>query len=521
MADYRSQIEQARKEGYSDDEIVQFLGKTDAKVQKALAEGFSPQEVVGFLSAREPSFLEGAARKIGIAGKAAGPSALGATVGALPGVAMGNPPLAGVGALAGSLIVPTADAAVMAYNALAGRQAQLPSDMIRNYLPGPTPETAGERVLAAGSEAVLGAAPQLGAARLLAGSARPGMQALGQVVGAQPARQLAAAGAAGTVGQATTEATDNPLLGLAAGVAAGGAAGVKRPKGERIPTKQELQADYNARIQQLDKSNFQMVSKKFATEMDSRLQDLDRIGYDPELYPQVATVIRRLTDDTPRTASRLQALRTMIQDLRASASDPQRKIASRILREFDDYLDDVPKDHVVAGRPEVLQTWKESRPIYARIKKSEVFEKMLDDVQFTTQPKEKALLSSLQKLAKDESEMRTFSKSEQEAIRKAAQSGSVNQALELVAKLTPNTFATIFYTVMGGPTGAGLAAAGTTARMLAGAGRQVQVNQLADQMRLGRPPVRQRVFQDVPLMTTRGALSSPYYEGPVNALVQE
>jgi len=531
MADYQTQIDEARRQGYADDEIIQYLRSQDPKVEQALKEGYSSQEIMQFLSPggagaaaaapQERGTLGNIARFAGLAGKAAAPAAIGTTAGALMGAPAGPPGMA-AGALIGGLAVPVADASVMAYNALMGGQARLPSDIIRNYLPGPTPETAGERVFSSGAEALLGTAPQVGAARVLASAGRPAAQAVGRVVGAEPTRQMIAAPAAGVAGQATVEATDSPLAGLAASTLTGGATGLKRRVREPVPSKETLQADYNARIQQLDKSNFQLVAKKAATEMDSRLQDLEKSGYDAELYPQVAVVIRRLTDDTPRTATRLQALRKMIQDLQATDNRAQRNIAAKMLSEYDDYLLNVPKDHIAAGRPEVLQAWKDSRPIFASIRKSEVFEKMLDDVQFTPGAKEKVLLSSLQKLAKDESEMRTFTKSEQEAIRKAAKSGSVNQALELMAKLTPNTFATVFYTIAGGYPGMGLAAAGTTARVLSGMGRQQQVNRLAEQMRLGRPPATiQGPFDAVPITAARGAMSSPYFQDPTNALVVE
>ncbi|NBT32894.1 MAG: hypothetical protein EBT13_13615 [Rhodobacteraceae bacterium] len=50
MADVQGQIEQARKAGYSDAEIADFLKQKDPKVAKALDSGYQPQEVLSYLT---------------------------------------------------------------------------------------------------------------------------------------------------------------------------------------------------------------------------------------------------------------------------------------------------------------------------------------------------------------------------------------------------------------------------------------------------------------------------------------
>jgi hypothetical protein len=50
MADIRDKVRQAKQEGYSDDEIVQYLSSSNAQVSQALQEGYAPSEIVSFLS---------------------------------------------------------------------------------------------------------------------------------------------------------------------------------------------------------------------------------------------------------------------------------------------------------------------------------------------------------------------------------------------------------------------------------------------------------------------------------------
>lgn len=54
MATLREKIEKARKEGYSDQEIGQYLSEINPKVSEALNEGYSVDEIIGFLAPSEP-----------------------------------------------------------------------------------------------------------------------------------------------------------------------------------------------------------------------------------------------------------------------------------------------------------------------------------------------------------------------------------------------------------------------------------------------------------------------------------
>ena len=52
MADLRTRIEEARREGYSDDEIASFLSGNNPRVQEAIREGYSASEVLQFLTSQ-------------------------------------------------------------------------------------------------------------------------------------------------------------------------------------------------------------------------------------------------------------------------------------------------------------------------------------------------------------------------------------------------------------------------------------------------------------------------------------
>lgn len=58
MADLKTQIQQARQEGYSDDEIIQYLSGSNRQVAEALQEGYAPSEIISYVSQSKPADLK-------------------------------------------------------------------------------------------------------------------------------------------------------------------------------------------------------------------------------------------------------------------------------------------------------------------------------------------------------------------------------------------------------------------------------------------------------------------------------
>jgi hypothetical protein len=58
MADLKTQIQQARQEGYSDDEIIQYLSGSNRQVSEALQEGYAPSEIISYVSQSKPADLK-------------------------------------------------------------------------------------------------------------------------------------------------------------------------------------------------------------------------------------------------------------------------------------------------------------------------------------------------------------------------------------------------------------------------------------------------------------------------------
>lgn len=507
MADqFRDQINTARRAGYSDDEIVQYLKDKDPRVTKALEAGYKPVEIVDYL-APKPTTGEEVARKAGVAIRGATEALAPVTAGATAGMLMGGPVGAAVGGLAGGLAVPAADVLTAGYNRLTGGNVRLPSQVISEMIPGPRAESPAERVLQASTGALTGTGGSVAAGRGMAAvpGVAPSIQAIGREASRAPIGQIVTAPVATAVGQTVTEATDNPLAGLAAGAATSMAAGVRPTKREAVPSTEELLARSKANYEVLDKSGLRFDTQQFQQHMSALPGKLRKeLGYVESVNPKVAGAFQELTSNAPKDVAEITALRRIIGSAAGSSDASERKIASRLLDEFDDYVLNAPANAIVSGDKAGLEAWKAARADYAKVKKAELIEDIVSRAEVSQGGKEATIAQGLSALAKNEKKMRFFSPDEQKAIREAAKGGTLQTMLRTVGKFTPMTPAAAIFTAVS-PFGAYTAAAGMGARELATARRLQQVDRLTQQMRLGaQPQVLEGAFVNEPVFFSRG-----------------
>ena len=519
MADqFRDQINTARRAGYSDDELIGYLKDKDPRVTEALTQGYAPAEILQYL-APVLSMGEEAVRKVGVGIRGASEALAPVAAGAGAGFMLGGPVGAGVGALAGGLAAPTSDLLVQGYNKLAGGNLRSPSQVISSMLPGPRAETPVERVVQSSAGALGSTAGAVGGGRAIVDAARaaPGLQspvaqgtlAIGQEAARRPIGQIVAAPIAAATGQTVTEATGNPLAGLAAGVATGSAAGLRPTKRGAVPTAEELLAQSKANYEILDKSGFQLDNGLFKKHMASLPAKLrSEVGYVESVNPKVAGAFKELLSDAPKDVAEITALRKIIGGAAGSADKSERMAAMKLLDEFDTYVLNAPPSAIISGDAKAMDAWKAARADYAKVKKSELIEDIVARAEVSQSGKEPSIAQGLSALAKNDKKMRFFTAEEQDAIREAAKGGTLQSLMRTIGKFSPMTPAAAIFTAVN-PYGAYTAAAGMAAKELATARRLQQTNALASRMRLGKPPeVIEGVGANVPVFAARSIVNN-------------
>jgi len=318
--------------------------------------------------------------------------------------------------------------------------------------------------------------------------------------------QVVTAPIATAVGQTVTEATDNPLLGMAAGVSTGMASGVRSTKREPVPSAENLMARSKANYEILDKSSLQFNKGEFNQRMSFLPAHLEATeGYVSGVYPKVDAALGRLQADRPKNVAEVTALRKIIGNAASSADASERRMGRILLDDFDNYILNAPSSAIVSGDKAALDAWKAARADYSKVKKAELIEDIVLRAEVSQGGKEASIAQGLSALAKNEKKMRFFTPDEQEAIRNAAKGGTLQSMLRTVGKFTPMTPAAAIFTAVS-PFGAYTAGAGMAARELATKRRVQQLDQLAAQMRLGTvPKITEGPFVNEPVFFSRSA----------------
>ena len=470
---------------------------------------------------KSPTLRESFERGAGLTYRAVAPTLAGAQIGSY-----GGP----LGALVGSMAVPAADAVNALLNVIASPftdKRLIPASqaiqnlMTRSGVPAaPETQTPTERVVGGGLEAMTGVARTIPALiKASTTAASPVTRGVTEQLAVAPKTQAIVTPTAVMSGQTVTEATGNPLYGAATTLATGAAGSVKRPQKEQALSSQALDRIATDRYDQLQQSGVQLKSDEFVDSMNKIAKSLRNEGYTSTGFPKVTGAIEELTSTAqPKDWAELQALRKMIRSGQESIDPAEKRIASILLDEYDNYLMNVPKSAIASGdMKNAGQLWSEARNAYSRMKKSEIFEDMLDNAQldkskFTQSGQENSLATQLRQLAKNDKKMRLFTKDEQDAITQAAKGGSTQNLLKFFGRFAPTGPVSGMFT--GGATamspalGIPMALGAAGSRVGATNMRTGSVEDLANMMRYGgTPQTIGSPFRAVTPTTARGLLS--------------
>jgi hypothetical protein len=416
--------------------------------------------------------------------------------------------------ITGATAIPAmmADPVAAGINQLAGRKVmELPSQGIQNLMTAaglPSPETGLERAVQAGTSAMAGVPAQAALSGTSAALA-PLRQNLPQ--------QVAAAGAGGTAAQKTQEvvqeATDNPIASVIAGLAAGTVAGSLGAKGlasatsKREPLmtldeiKRRAQQSYSKMEEQgifikpksvLD--NFNTIEEKLiAQNFNSKLDDHRPVA-------QVLEKVREMTGTQRVPFTKLEQMRSALNDLRGAKEPATRKYAGQAVAELDSYIAQLKGSDIIAGKGNVgtaVKAVQDARKDWRNLSRASVLEDALNVAEAKAlDPKAsegELIRRQLINLAGNKDKMRSFSERERNAIKSVASGPAVDPLLSLLARFNPErsqlvTAGTAFTAGTNPALAAAVSGTGFAADKLQSAMRQRSLNRLISDVSQGTLP---------------------------------
>ena len=386
----------------------------------------------------------------------------------------------------------------------------------------PVPETQTERALQVGGSALGGVGGQVGALGQLAKTATtPVGRGIAQTLSQEPVRQVAAALPVGATSQYVAEETGSPLVGMAAGIAAGIPFAMGAKGTLQAPTVQELkgQAGQQYKFAEDVGAVFKKNSyNQFANKLESTLS---KEGLDKTLQPRVYAALERIKDtkNSNVTLENMEILRRIGQAAGSSADASERRLASIMVDNLDDFVETAQPGQLAKGSSEAVSALTDARELWKRAKKTEILDDLVAsaelraDANFSQSGMENALRRKLVTLADNPKKLRAFTKEEQSAIKVAAKGGPIQNALRLVGKLAPTGIVSGGGSVglgylAGGPIGAvGLPIVGGVARKGAEQLGLRNIEQLRNRLATGNAPI--------PQVSTRGLIGARELAAPI------
>ena len=443
--------------------------------------------------------------------------------GALAGGTLAGP----AGAVAGSLALPAAELITKGLNAVLPDKYDIPSPTAQvekglTRLGFPQPETQTERALQVGGGALGGVAGQVGALGQLAQTATsPVARGVAQTLSQQPVRQVAAALPVGATSQYVAEETGSPLVGMTAGIAAGIPFAMGAKGTLQAPTVQELkgQAGQQYKFAEDVGAVFKKNSyNQFANKLESTLA---KEGLDKTLQPRVFAALERIKDTKGGNVSleNMEILRRIGQSAGSSIDASERRLASILVDNLDDFVETAQPGQLAKGSSEAVRALTDARDLWKRAKKTEIIDdlkasaELRAEANYTQSGMENALRRKLVNLADNPKKLRAFTKEEQAIIKSTAKGGSIQNALRFIGKLAPTGVVSGGVSVGGGALIGGTPGAvivpvvGSLARKGAEQIGLRNIEQLRNRLALG--------YQPIPQVTPRGLIGAREVAAPI------
>lgn len=405
-----------------------------------------------------------------------------------------------------------ADPLAAGINQLAGRKVMdLPSQGIQNLMTAvgvPAPETGLERAVQAGTAAMAGVPAQAALSGTSAALA-PLRQNLPQ--------QVVAAGAGGTAAQKTQEvvqeATDNPFASVIAGLAAGTVAGSLGAKGasalsakrEPLVTLDEIKRRAQQSYSKMEEQGIYIKPKSVLDNFNSIEEKLIAQNFNPKLddhkpVAQVLEKVREMTGTQRVPFTKLEQMRSALNDLKGSKEAATRKYAGQAVSELDAYIANLKGGDIIAGKGnvgEAVKAVQDARKDWRNLSRASVLEDALNVAEAKAlDPKAsegELIRRQLINLAGNKDKMRSFSERERNAIKSVASGPAADPLLSLLARFNPErsqlvTAGTAFTAGTNPALAAAVSGTGFAADKLQSALRQRALNRLISDVSQGSLP---------------------------------
>lgn len=301
-----------------------------------------------------------------------------------------------------------------------------------------------------------------------------------------------------------------------------------RVKLSEAPTSQELRSQAGRAFKAADDAGVIYTASGVERLRQSILGDLEDVGFDTDLHPRVAAVLKRLdmASEGNLTLKGAEIIRRVAQQAAKSPEKAERFVAYKVLDQISEFLaKPEPSDVLMGDATAGAQALANAREIWARMSKSEAIDLAVDTA--LTRAKttgsganvDNAIRQNVRKILGKEEKPRGFSADEVKVLKEIAAGTPLRNALRLIGKAAPTGVVSggfsLGATALTGPAGLIVPVVGFLAKIGADNLTKARARDLSARIRsgAGRGPEAPRLEPSgVAPAAPQNPLALPYYE---------
>jgi len=314
-------------------------------------------------------------------------------------------------------------------------------------------------------------------------------------LGSEAGRGLDQAGVTGGYG----EGVGALLGGMAPGVVKGIAtSGIRRG----VPTNEQLKATAKQAYDAADNAGVMVPPESIGQLATNAKQVAADFAFDPALQPGVKVILDRLDDAAQGnvTLKGIDTIRKMAGNVARDGTNPsQRELASRLIDQVDDYIDNLKSGDVLSGDPQTAAaSLKVARDSWKKLRKSEMIDEALSKAERRAASggvggnADNATRQNIRAILDNPKKSKLFSKEERALMDRVVRGTTPQNALRMLGRFSPETGNLAAWLGIGStallPGGAALPIAGAIAKPIADSLTSRNVSRLSALVRGGKAP---------------------------------
>lgn len=215
---------------------------------------------------------------------------------------------------------------------------------------------------------------------------------------------------------------------------------IKRAIVEAAPEIDQIKDVSRAIYRELDESGVRIQPKAYSSMVNKINQDIARAGFDPDLTPKTAAVLKRLNTEKGmgKSLTEVDTLRKVAQNAASAVEPSDARLGSMIIEHIDDFLDEAGPVKFQKGAikaSEVAPKYRAARELWGRARRSELINEAFDKAKRAASGYENGIVQEFRRILNNKKLKKFFKPDEVKAMNDVVMGTTPTNIAKLIGRL--------------------------------------------------------------------------------------